>query len=136
MKFFFRSSDSTISNQQSVKSPVACRNIASLSSRNAFIHFLHEYRQKFPSQGNVPIWQTTIKAANHWNRMALRDKLKYIQKAHDAGYVYTSRSRRMNRILNLIRSSLLSAGNDVDLLYLKSVFKQIHLWKRKIMHDI
>lgn len=112
-----------------------CPNVNTcLRSRNAFIHFLREFRQTHQLSG-VPIWHTSMAAAKRWNRMSLHDKFCYIEAAHNSGYVYRARDRRMNRVMNLMRKSL-AGEHNVNLIYLSSAVKQMQLWKRKTFKDI
>ncbi|XP_075166109.1 uncharacterized protein LOC142238375 [Haematobia irritans] len=109
---------------------------ASLSSRNAFVNFLREYRRNYhPSPSNIPIWRITIEAANRWNNMTLREKYSYIQSAHKANYIYRARDRNVNRIMKLLRKALLTQDH-INIPYLMAAVKQMRLWKQKILSDI
>ncbi|XP_012158922.1 uncharacterized protein LOC105665063 [Ceratitis capitata] len=103
-------------------------------SRNAFMHFLSEYRRVCNRRS--PAWMTATEAGAVWSRMPLIDKYCYIEKARNAGYVYTARDRRMNRVMRHLRKSLTEADGRVNLMQLSLAVKQMQLWKRKTLEEI
>ncbi|XP_067628846.1 uncharacterized protein [Eurosta solidaginis] len=103
-------------------------------SRNAFMHFLSEYRRVCNRRS--PAWMTASEAGAVWSRMPLNDKYCYIEAARNAGYVYKARDRRMNRVMRHLRRSLTERESRVDLLQLSAAVKQMQLWKRKILDEI
>ncbi|XP_036330301.1 uncharacterized protein LOC118742378 [Rhagoletis pomonella] len=103
-------------------------------SRNAFMHFLSEYRRVCNRRS--PAWMTAAEAGAVWSRMPLNDKYCYIEAARNAGYVYTARDRRMNRVMRHLRKSLTEHESRVNLVQLSSAVKQMQLWKRKTLDEI
>uniref|UniRef100_A0A1I8P3N8 Uncharacterized protein n=1 Tax=Stomoxys calcitrans TaxID=35570 RepID=A0A1I8P3N8_STOCA len=138
MNFFGFSIYESAATQSEQTAVVAAHQMSdsSLSSRNAFINFLQEYRQNHHTTStHKPLWRMTIEAANRWNNMTLREKYSYIESAHNAKYIYRARDRDVNRILNLMRKSLTSK-DTIDLPYLIKAAKHMKQWKRRILNEI
>ncbi|XP_054739476.1 uncharacterized protein LOC129245383 [Anastrepha obliqua] len=103
-------------------------------SRNAFMHFLSEYRRVCNRRS--PAWMTASEAGAMWSRMPLNDKYCYIEAARNAGYVFTARDRRLNRVLRHLRKSLTERDNRINLIQVSAAVKQMKLWKRKVLDEI
>ncbi|XP_018788106.1 PREDICTED: uncharacterized protein LOC108975094 [Bactrocera latifrons] len=103
-------------------------------SRNAFMHFLSEYRRVCNRRS--PAWLTATEAGEVWSRMPLNDKYCYIEAARNAGYVYTARDRRMNRVMRHLRKSLTDNEHRVNLMELSLAVKQMQLWKRRTLDEM
>lgn len=102
-------------------------------TRNAFMHFLSNYRQQHQRDcSKVPAWVIACDAAEAWAKMPLNDKYLFIEAARKTGYIYKSRDRRMNRVMGHLREAVKS-DDKCDVLQLSSAVKQMQLWKRKVL---
>ena len=102
-------------------------------SRNAFMHFLNTYRCHRHSS-SMPASEITKEAAAVWKRLPLNEKYFFIEAARRAEYVWKSRNRNVNKVMNHMRKSLQcdKADNKVNLVQLSLAVKQMQLWKRRL----
>jgi len=77
-------------------------------SRNAFIHFLKDYRNKntkiyFPIQRSQSVTDFVRCAAKTWREMKCEEKRKYYCEAKREKYIYLSRNKRFNKVMKRFR---------------------------------